>query len=144
MMSDTLFIAGSACIHRIRSHHSRAGPLSAPCGHGQDQWMERSQNRQLRYGLRDHSSLGYAFGWESCHRLGFGFLNLETVQSLRADFAGWFLLCFGAIYFAWGIHWAKRAGRTVGRSSVIDNQKNSNFSALRSLCPVCLLYSRSL
>ena len=54
--------------------------------------------------------------------LGMAFLNLETVQSLRSDFAGWFLLLFGAIYFAWGINWALRESR------IAENQRNSKFA----------------
>ena len=54
--------------------------------------------------------------------LGFAFLNLETLQSIRGDFAGWFLLSFGAIYFAWGMNWAIRERRMAGK------QKNANFA----------------
>lgn len=60
--------------------------------------------------------------------LGFAFLNLETLQSLRGDFAGWFLLAFGAIYFAWGLNWAIRRGRRSRGSAVFDNEKNSTFA----------------
>ena len=60
--------------------------------------------------------------------LGLAYLNLETVQSLRTDFAGWFLLSFGAIYFAWGLNWAIREGRRSRGSTVVDNQKNSTFA----------------
>ena len=60
--------------------------------------------------------------------LGLAFLNLETVQSLRADFAGWFLLLFGAIYFAWGMKWAIRERRIAGESSSANRPKNSNFA----------------
>ena len=34
--------------------------------------------------------------------LGLAFFSIETVQSIRGNFAGWFLLLFGAIYFIWG------------------------------------------
>ena len=54
--------------------------------------------------------------------LGFAFLNLETLQSIRGDFAGWLLILFGAIYFAWGANWAIRHNRTSSQS------KNSNFA----------------
>jgi len=54
--------------------------------------------------------------------LGFAFLNLETLQSIRGDFAGWFLLSFGAIYFAWGINWAIRERRMAAK------RKNANFA----------------
>ena len=60
--------------------------------------------------------------------LGFAFLNLETLQSLRGDFAGWFLLTFGAIYFAWGMNWAIREGRRARDNSKDGMQKNSNFA----------------
>ena len=54
--------------------------------------------------------------------LGFAFLNLETLQSIRGDFAGWFLLSFGAIYFAWGMNWAIRERRMGGKRT------NANFA----------------
>ena len=43
--------------------------------------------------------------------LGFAFFSIETVQSFRGNFASWFLLLFGAIYFAWGTRWAIRRSR---------------------------------
>ena len=76
--------------------------------------------------------------------LGLAFLNLETVQSLRTDFAGWFLLSFGGIYFAWGINWAIREGRRSRGSSVVENQKKSTFARCTPLCSLRVLYSRSL
>ncbi len=54
--------------------------------------------------------------------LGLAFFNLETVQSLRGDFAGWFLLLFGSIYFGWGMKWALREGRLA------DQSKKANFA----------------
>ena len=60
--------------------------------------------------------------------VGFAFLNLDTLQSLRSDFAGWFLLLFGAIYFVWGMNWAIRQGRLVSGGSVHTDRKNTNFA----------------
>ena len=54
--------------------------------------------------------------------LGFAFLNIETVQALRSNFAGWFLILFGLVYFVWGAKWAIRHDRTSSQP------KNSNFS----------------
>ena len=45
--------------------------------------------------------------------LGFAFLNIETVQALRGSFAGWFLILFGLVYFAWG---------GIGPSGIIERQ----------------------
>lgn len=128
MMSDTLFIAGSAA--SIGFVHTILGPdhyLPLVAMAKTNGWSAPKTASYVTVCGIIHL-LGTLLVGGLAIVLGLAFLNLETVQSLRADFAGWFLLCFGAIYFAWGIHWAKRAGRTVGRSSVIDNQKNSNFA----------------
>ena len=87
-------------IHRIRSHHSQAGPLSAPCGHGQDQWMGAPKTASYVTVCGIIHLLGTLLVGSLAIVLGLAFLNLETVQSLQADFAGWFLLCFGAVSFA--------------------------------------------
>ena len=60
--------------------------------------------------------------------LGFAFFNIETVQSIRGNFAGWFLLLLGAIYFIWGIKWASRAKRMAQDSSSVVVPRNSSFS----------------
>ena len=130
MMSDTLFIAGSAA--SIGFVHTILGPdhyLPLVAMAKTNGWSAPKTASYVTVCGIIHL-LGTLLVGGLAIVLGLAFLNLETVQSLRADFAGWFLLCFGAIYFAWGIHWAKRAGRTVGRSSVIDNQKNSNFQII--------------
>ena len=71
--------------------------------------------------------------------LGLAYLNVETVQSLRTDFAGWFLLSFGAIYFAWGMNWAIREGKRSRGSSVFDNQKNAPFVRCTAFAPFVFL-----
>jgi nickel/cobalt exporter len=38
--------------------------------------------------------------------VGFAFFKVESIQMVRGNFAGWFLLFFGAIYFVWGMNWA--------------------------------------
>lgn len=40
--------------------------------------------------------------------LGIGVFNLETIESFRGDLAGWLLLAFGVVYFAWGVRRAIR------------------------------------
>lgn len=37
--------------------------------------------------------------------------KLEIIESFRGDIAAWLLLCFGIIYFAWGLKQAVRGGR---------------------------------
>ena len=41
--------------------------------------------------------------------LGAQLLSLESIEGLRGDVAGWALLAFGLMYFAWGL---RQAGRT--------------------------------
>ncbi len=64
--------------------------------------------------------------------LGLAFFNLETVQSLRANFAGWFLLIFGAIYFIWGMNWAIRERRIVKGGKKYDDQRISPIDKPRT------------
>ena len=59
--------------------------------------------------------------------LGLAFFNIETVQSIRGDFAGCFLLLFGAIYFAWGVRWVIRKKRLKEDSEKVESQP-STFS----------------
>ena len=54
--------------------------------------------------------------------LGFALFKIETFQSLRGDFAGWFLLLFGAVYFGWGINLA---------SNKVRETKNETYSAYK-------------
>ncbi len=41
--------------------------------------------------------------------LGIAVFKLETIESLRGELAGWFLLIFGFTYFIWGVHRALRS-----------------------------------
>ena len=59
--------------------------------------------------------------------LGLAFFNIETVQSIRGDFAGCFLLLFGAIYFAYGVRWVIRKKRLKQDSEKVESQP-STFS----------------
>ena len=59
--------------------------------------------------------------------LGLAFFNIETVQSVRGDFAGWFLLLFGVIYFAWGVRCAIRKKQVKQDGEEVDAQP-STFS----------------
>jgi len=36
--------------------------------------------------------------------LGIAVFKLEAIESLRADWASWFLISFGFVYFIWGMH----------------------------------------
>jgi nickel/cobalt exporter len=57
--------------------------------------------------------------------LGLAFFSIETVQSFRGNFAGWFLLLFGAIYFAWGTRWAIRRSRLNKAAKKMEAQTTS-------------------
>ena len=54
--------------------------------------------------------------------LGLAFFSIETVQSIRGNFAGWFLLLFGAIYFIWGARWAIRRSRLRNEPGQMETQ----------------------
>ena len=73
--------------------------------------------------------------------LGLAFLNLETVQSLRTDFAGWFLILFGLVYFAWGINWAIREEDDLEEVPWLKIEK-IHFRPMHTVCLVsCSLFS---
>ena len=57
--------------------------------------------------------------------LGFALFKIETFQSLRGDFAGWFLLLFGAVYFSWGINWGLNKIRETKSESSSENKINA-------------------
>ena len=57
--------------------------------------------------------------------LGLAFFSIETVQGFRGNFAGWFLLLFGAIYFAWGTRWAIRRSRLNKVAKQMESQTTS-------------------
>ena len=59
--------------------------------------------------------------------LGLAFFNIETVQSVRGDFAGWFLLLFGVIYFVWGVRWVIRKKQLKQNPEDVESQA-STFS----------------
>ena len=59
--------------------------------------------------------------------LGLAFFNIETLQSVRGDFAGWFLLLFGAVYFALGVKWVSRK-KKMKEEGVVDRMQGSAFS----------------
>ena len=66
--------------------------------------------------------------------LGFALFKIESFQLIRGDFAGWFLLIFGATYFGWGVNWAlKKMKETKSKTSsnqcntLKRNIGNSNF-----------------
>ena len=57
--------------------------------------------------------------------LGLAFFSIETVQNFRGNFAGWFLLLFGAIYFVWGTRWAIRRSRLNKVQTQMEAQTTS-------------------
>ena len=57
--------------------------------------------------------------------LGLAFFSMETVQTIRGDFAGWFLLLFGAVYFVWGVRWAIRRSRLNKVATQMEAQTTS-------------------
>ena len=70
--------------------------------------------------------------------LGFALFKIETFQSIRGNFAGWFLLFIGAIYFIWGINWGlkkmkKAKDGSIPKTQDIDTQsKLGNSKFIRS------------
>ena len=59
--------------------------------------------------------------------LGLAFFSIETVQSIRGNFAGWFLLLFGVFYFACGVKWVIRKKKMEQDNKVLE-AKTSFFS----------------
>ena len=66
--------------------------------------------------------------------LGFALFKIENFQSIRGNFAGWFLLFIGAIYFIWGINLAlkKRANSTSNNQLSNPKKKFSDSYFIRS------------
>ncbi len=122
MINDTIVIAGSAA--SIGFVHTILGPdhyLPLVAMAKTNGWSAPKTASYVAVCGISHL-LGTILLGSLVFLLGFAFLNIETLQSLRGDFAGWFLLSFGAIYFAWGMHWAIRERRMASK------QKNSNFA----------------
>ena len=67
--------------------------------------------------------------------LGLAFFSIETVQTIRGDLAGWFLLLFGAIYFVWGVRWVIPKKRLNQDSEKVESQRSSI-----SKCTPCALF----
>ena len=78
--------------------------------------------------------------------VGFAFFKIESIQALRGNFAGWFLLFFGAFYFAWGINWAlkktkiKKCEIEFGTNEENDPSINQNSNFMRSAPFVLFLF----
>ena len=70
------------------------------------------------------------------------FFNIETVQSIRGDFAGWFLLLFGVIYFVWGVRWVIRKKQLKQNAEEVESQA-STFSRCTPFA-LSFFYSGSL
>jgi sulfite exporter TauE/SafE len=66
--------------------------------------------------------------------LGFALFKIENFQSIRGNFAGWFLLFLGAIYFVWGINLALKERGNSTSSNQLNNPKRkfSNSYFIRS------------
>jgi nickel/cobalt exporter len=111
MISETFLIAGSAA--SIGFIHTILGPdhyLPLVAMAKTNGW---SGSKTATYTLFCGIShvLGTILVGSLVFLLGLTFFSMDTVQSFRGNFAGWFLLLFGAIYFAWGIRWAVRNSR---------------------------------
>ena len=122
MINDTIVIAGSAA--SIGFVHTILGPdhyLPLVAMAKTNGWSAPKTASYVAVCGISHL-LGTILLGSLVFLLGFAFLNIETLQSLRGDFAGWFLLSFGAMYFAWGMNWAIRERRMASK------QKNSNFA----------------
>ena len=55
--------------------------------------------------------------------LGFALFKIETFQSIRGNFAGWFLLFLGAFYSVWGMNLALNKGRSSTSRNELSNSK---------------------
>ena len=131
MISDTLIITSSAA--SLGFFHTILGP---------DHYLPFVAMARTN-GWSGYKTAGYVAVCGVSHVLGTIFIGLlalllglalfsvETFQSIRGDFAGWFLLLFGATYFAWGINWAvKKSSESAPenqRSTPENNKGNSNF-----------------
>ncbi|MDG1138300.1 MAG: hypothetical protein P8N49_02115 [Opitutales bacterium] len=131
MISETFLIAGSAAsvgfIHTILGpdHYLPLVAMAKTNG-----WSgPKTATYTLFCGLSH--VLGTILVGSLVFLLGLAFFNMDTVQSFRGDFAGWFLLLFGAIYFAWGTRWAMR------NSSL--KQKPTQINTISRCAPFALL-----
>jgi nickel/cobalt exporter len=71
--------------------------------------------------------------------LGFALFKIETFQSIRGNFAGWFLLFLGAIYSVWGINLAlKKRGSSTSSNQLNNPKKKFNDSYLTRSSPFLL------
>ena len=141
MISDTLLVAGSAA--SIGFVHTILGPdhyLPLVAMAKTNGWSAPKTASYVTVCGTIHL-LGTILVGALAIFLGLAFLNLETVQSLRTEFAGWFLLSFGAVYFVWGMNWAIREGRRSRGSSVVENQKTPLSPDAHRLLFSCSLFS---
>ena len=131
MISETFLIAGSAA--SIGFIHTILGPdhyLPLVAMAKTNGW---SGSKTATYTLFCGIShvLGTILVGSLVFLLGLAFFNMDTVQSFRGNFAGWFLLLFGAIYFAWGTRWAMRNSRL--------KQKPTQINTISRCAPFALL-----
>ena len=131
MISETFLIAGSAAsvgfIHTILGpdHYLPLVAMAKTNG-----WSgPKTATYTLFCGLSH--VLGTILVGSLVFLLGLAFFNMDTVQSFRGNFAGWFLLLFGAIYFAWGTRWAMRNSRL--------KQKPIQINTISRCAPFALL-----
>jgi len=58
--------------------------------------------------------------------LGLAVFKLESIESLRGELAGWFLMAFGLLYLLWGIRQAVRGRTHVHRHSHDNGEVHSH------------------
>ena len=115
MIPDTIIIAGSAAsvgfIHTILGpdHYLPLVAMAKTNG-----WSG-TKDCKLHCFLWFQSCTWYHSYWFPGLSFRSCFFSIETVQTIRGDFAGWFLLLFGAIYFAWGVRWVIRKKQIKSR-----------------------------
>jgi sulfite exporter TauE/SafE len=58
--------------------------------------------------------------------LGVVVFKLESLESIRGDLAGWFLIAFGLVYFLWGVRRAIRGRSHTHRHVHADGESHSH------------------
>ena len=128
MISETLLIAGSAAsvgfIHTILGpdHYLPLVAMAKTNG-----WSGPKTAAYTAFCGISHV-LGTILVGSLVFLLGLAFFSVEVVQAFRGNFAGWFLLLFGAIYFFWGVRLAMRQSTLKNKPIKVDTE-TSGFSS---------------
>ena len=124
MTPDTFIIAASAA--SVGFFHTILGPDHYLGGDKTNGWSGTKTASYTAFCGISHV-LGTILVGSLVFLLGLAFFNIEAVQSVRGDFAGWFLLLFGAVYFALGVKWVSRK-KKMKEEGVVDRMQGSAFS----------------